>query len=118
MPNSNSSAVGKIYDNLAQVSDITINGLSFDLQNKTSSYVAARKLAYQDAVQRAKDYTSAAGVQLGSAITITDSSYTANPVPSPSPMVAKMAMSAAVPTTVSVGTISISYNVDVVFSFA
>lgn len=39
MPNSNGSTVAKIYDGLAQVNDITINSLTFDLQDKTNSYI-------------------------------------------------------------------------------
>ncbi len=119
MPNSNGSTVGRIYDGLAQISDIAINSLTFDLQDKTSSYTQARRLAYQDAVKRATDYTNAAGVTLQTPLTVTDSFSTA-PVVTPlarETLVAS-AMRVAVPTTVSVGTIVIKYNVAVTFSFA
>ena len=119
LPNSNGSTLGKIYDGLAQISDITINSLSFDLQDKTSSYVQARKLAYDNAVLKAKDYTNAAGVTLQSPLTVTDS-FSIAPVATPyardTPSLS--AFKVAVPTTVSVGTIVINYNVAVAFLFA
>lgn len=119
MPKSNGTTVGRIYDGLAQISDIAINSLTFDLQDKTSSYTQARSLAYQDAVKRATDYTNAAGVTLQAPLTVTDSFSTA-PVVTPlarESLVAS-AMMMEVPTTVSVGTIAISYNMAVTFSFA
>lgn len=114
----NGSSVGKIYDGLAQVSGISINGLTFDLQDKTTSFTQARKLAFNDAVKRAQDYTNAAGVALKSVVTV-DDSYNVAPVSS-TPMVAMAMMKSAspVPTTVSVGTININYSVNVVFGFA
>lgn len=119
IPNANGTAVGKIYDGLAKVKDISINGLTFDLQNKTTAYANARKLAYQDALKRASDYTSAAGVAIGAPLTITDS-FSSAPVVAVAPMAKSMALMASdsVPTTVSVGTVTINYYVDVVFSFA
>lgn len=112
IPNSNGTIVGKIYDGLAQVKDITINGLTFDVRDKTISFIIARKLAYDDAKIRANDYLSAAGVFLGSPITITDSIQTA-------PLVINGPYSYYYPpsTAVSVGKINIRYNIDVVFTF-
>lgn len=119
MANSTGTAVGALYDGLARVSDISINGLTFDLQNKTKSYINARKLAYENALQKANDYLSAAGVTLGAPVTLTDS-YSSAPVATPmaSPMFKTLASSSDVATTVSVGTIAINYNIDVVFSFS
>ncbi len=119
MANSNGNLVGQVYDGLAQIKDISINGLTFDLQDKTAAYGQARKQAYQDAVKRATDYTSAAGVTLGIPVTITDS-YSSAPVVAPSSALMRTAAFAkdVVPTTVSVGTVAINYNVEVVFSFA
>jgi uncharacterized protein YggE len=79
MVGSDGRLVGQVYDGLAQIKDISINGLTFDLQNKTVALGQARRQAYQDAVRRATDYTSAAGVTLGIPVTITDS-YSAAPV--------------------------------------
>lgn len=114
----NGNSVGKIYDGLAQTSGISINGLTFDLQDKTSSFIQARKLAFSDAVKRAQDYTNAAGVALKSVVTVTDSSSVAPVSPTPMAAMAMMKSASPVPTTVSVGTININYNVNVVFGFA
>lgn len=69
---SNGSTVGKIYDALAQIDNININGLTFDLQDKTSSLVKARELAFAEADQRARDYAAVAGITLSSVVSITD----------------------------------------------
>ena len=79
---SGGSSVGLIYDSLAQVSNININGLTFDLRDKTSSFVEARKQAFLDATQKARDYANAANVNLGSILTI-DDSYSVAPVSVP-----------------------------------
>lgn len=79
---SSGSSVGVIYDTLAQISGISINDLTFDLKDKTSSFIEARRLAFLDAAQKAKDYASAASITLGSVQTITDS-YNVAPVTIP-----------------------------------
>lgn len=119
MVGSDGKLVGQVYDGLAQINDVYINGLTFDLQDKTVALGQARKQAYQDAVRRATDYASAAGVTLGLPLTITDS-YSVAPVAVPQSlrMVANTALlKSAVPTTVSVGIVPINYNLEVVFSF-
>lgn len=116
---SNGGSVGLIYDSLAQVSNININGLTFDLRDKSSSFVEARRQAFLDATQKARDYAGAANVALGSILTI-DDSYSVAPVSVPVSelrMVAS-AMKADVATTVSLGTIVINYSVNAVYNFA
>lgn len=113
IPNSNGTIIARIYDGLAQVANINIYGMSFDLKDKTSAYIQARKLAYQDAVNRAKDYTKAAGVTLGNALSITDS-FQASPYNYYSNSPGGPATSS---TSVSVGQITINYNVNVIFAF-
>lgn len=116
---SNGNSVGLIYDSLAQVSNISINGLTFDLKDKTSSFVEARKLAFLDAAQKAKDYSNAANINLGSVLSISDS-YSVAPVSVPLPQLrmAASAMKTTVDTTVSLGTVIIDYNVNAVYNFA
>lgn len=112
IPSSNAAIIAKIYDGLAQVPNINIYGMSFDLKDKTSAYIQARKLAYQDAVNRAKDYTKAAGVMLGSALSITDSFYL-----SPYNYYSTSPGGPSSGTSVSVGQITINYNVYVIFGY-
>jgi uncharacterized protein YggE len=113
LPKSDGSVIARIYDGLAKVPNINIYGLSFDLKNKTSAYIQARALAYQDAVNRANDYTKAAGVALGAVISVTDTfyytPYSYNNIGNSS--------ATASSTTVSVGKIIINYNVGVTFAF-
>ena len=70
----NGTFIGTLYDSLAKIDSININNLNFDLKNKTASLVQARKLAYDAATKKAKDYASAAGVTVGSPVTVVDSS--------------------------------------------
>jgi uncharacterized protein YggE len=111
IPKSNGTIIAKIYDGLAQVANINIYGMNLDLNDKTSAYIQARKLAYQDAVSRAKDYTKAAGVTLGNALSITDSFY-AN-----SYNYYSNSSRGYSSTAVSVGQVTINYNVNVIFGF-
>lgn len=111
--NANGAILGTIYDGLAQVENINIYGLSFDLKDKKQALQGARALAYVDAQQRAKDYAYAAGVLLRAPITIIDSyssSYTNSPT-------VKTITTPVSPTVISVGTISVSYNLNILYGF-
>lgn len=104
--------IGKLVDQLATINGITLNGLSFDLRNKTTVYRQAREAAFQNAKSKAKDYAEALSLQLGQAITVKDTFSTAPVVTQggASNSMFKLAADVA-PTTVNVGTIPIEYNV-------
>lgn len=114
------SNLGKVYDGLAAVNGIEINGLTYDIADKTAILTQARGEAFKNAQKRAKDYTDAAGVVLGGPITVTDS-YSVVPVDTPQldslPKVMAMRSSAAPTTTVTVGTIKVNYYLSAAFSF-
>jgi uncharacterized protein YggE len=71
--NSNGSNIGALIDSLATVNGIILNGLSFDLSNKTSQFVLARANAYKNAQNKALDYTSSLQLSLGQLVTVIDS---------------------------------------------
>ena len=87
-----------------------LNGLYFGLQDPRPVEDQARKLAVADALARAKLFSDAAGVKLGSILSITDSAM-AQPVPGPMYRMADAA--AAVP--VEAGSLGISASVTIVF---
>jgi uncharacterized protein YggE len=67
------SNIGKLIDGLASVNGIIVNGLDFDIANKTAVYSKARKLAFLNAQLKAQDYTVASGVCIGKLLKVTDS---------------------------------------------
>ena len=118
---SNGQKIGKLIDNLASVDGITINGLSFDIADKTKVFALAREKAFENAKDKAKDYADALTLAVGNVLNIVDGVSQAPTVISKSfsndmEMAPRMASSQpAAPTTVSVGSIPISYNMGVVF---
>lgn len=118
IPSGNGSFIGTLYDSLAKIDSININNLNFDLKNKTASLSKARKLAYDAATKKAKDYAAAAGVNIGSPITVVDSSsFFPAPVVS-GPTMRALAMSSKESTTVTVGTITLDYKIGVIFNYS
>lgn len=76
------SNIGKLIDSLAAVDGILLNGLSFDVANKTAVLGQARAAAYADAQNKALDYTLALQLCLGQLVTVVDS-YSSAPVTTP-----------------------------------
>lgn len=103
---------------MAAINGITINGLSFDISDKKQLTSTARASAYADALAKAKDYASFAGLTLGNAVTITDAAV-ASPPPRPFPVFGAQAAFAKSDqtTTVTVGNVDVSYDLSVVFAF-
>ena len=113
------SNIGKLIDELATVNGIVINGLSFDLKDKTELFDNARKQAFGNAFEKAKDYTEALGLSLGSVLNIRDS-FSRAPVVGDSirsDESLKMAGGNSA-TEVNVGTIEASYDMSAIFSFS
>jgi uncharacterized protein YggE len=109
---SDGSNIGRLIDSLAVVNGIVINGLSFDVKNKTSAFQRARQLAYQNAQRKAQDYAAGLQLSLGQLRYVVDSVSSA-PVVSPANLPIAMAMKVSddrVATSVNVGTVPINYN--------
>jgi uncharacterized protein YggE len=108
-----------LFDSLAQINGITINQLYFDLANKQNALADARAKAYQNVLNRADDYASAAGAVVGHPITINDEYVISSYSPSASNGAPGLSISPVyVPTTVSVGTIQVTYYLSALFGFS
>ncbi len=91
---------------------IRIDGISFTVDDPTPFHVIARQEAMADAAAKATELAELAGVRLGKATFISESSAGQPPVP----MLAEMAvMSAAVSTPISPGEVEIRVTVQVVY---
>lgn len=105
--------VGEILDAAVKAGANSINGISFDLEDKSAAMAEAREKAVDDANAQAQQLADAAGVSLGPVITISTSSIT--------PIVpiygkgggASVEMAASVP--VSPGQMTISVDVFMVY---
>lgn len=106
------SNIARLIDSLAAVNGITLNGLIFDLKNKTSSFQKARQLAYQNAQSKAKDYAVGLQISLGQVLNVVDSQSSV-PVVTPLNVPVAMALRSSadrVATSVNVGTVAINYS--------
>ena len=105
--------VGEILDAAVKAGANSINGISFDLEDKSAAMAEAREKAVDDANVQAQQLAEAAGVSLGPVITITTSNV--------APIVpiygkgggASVEMAASVP--VSPGQLTISVDVFMVY---
>jgi uncharacterized protein YggE len=108
-----------LFDSLAQINGIVLNQLVFGLDNKQSALKKVRAKAYQKVLNRADDYACAAGAVVGQPITINDEYAISSYAPSASNGAPGLSLSQVyVPTTVSVGTIQITYYLSALFGFS
>lgn len=116
---SSGTLITALIDGLAAKAGVQLNSISYDVADKTSSYTQTRALAYNDALNKAKDYASALGVTIGAPITLTDSYGSNGPVfYNQNRVTFAAAAEAYTPTSISVGNVDISYNIDAVFKYA
>ncbi len=108
----NGGNIGPIIDQLAKVDGVQFNGLSFDKEDRSSARKQARKIAFEDAKNKAQDFAALADRNLGRALTIIDESLVSgkNFASADSLISAKV-----VSTSVPVGAIDVSYTVNVKF---
>lgn len=59
------SSVGTLYDQLSNIDGVSIDGLSFDIENKTLLRSQARAQAYQSAKDTASQFANFGGYRLG-----------------------------------------------------
>ena len=112
------SNIGKLIDSLAVVNGIVLNGLSFEVNNKTALYQQLRQQAYQNAQTKAQDYSVALQISLGQLLSLTDSFSIAPVLTQVTPTIRSDGMTNSIkPTTVNVGKIGVSYDLDAIFAF-
>lgn len=68
------SSLGLVIDNLGEISGITLNSVSLDKDDKSEALVEARQKAVAAALEKADIYAKSTNMQVGSPITISESS--------------------------------------------
>lgn len=71
--NSNTTSLGRLIDALAAVDGIILNGISFDVADKTIGLANARGKAFGNAQKKASDYANSLQLCLGQVVEIVDS---------------------------------------------
>jgi hypothetical protein len=102
--------LGEILDGAIGLGANQINGIGFDVSNAETLKDEARKQAMVNARRRAELYATAAGVQLGGVLTISED-VSAGPRPMP---MARAAMAGAVP--IEAGTRTLTVEVHVTYA--
>jgi hypothetical protein len=104
--------IGELLDTVVQAGANSINGISFDVADKTAALSAARKAAVENARLKAEELAQAAGVTIGAVQTITE--YSSNPTPI---YEAKLAMDAPSPSAVPIaaGQMTLTVEVNIVY---
>ena len=112
----NGENIANLIDALATIDGINVNNLSFDKEDKSAAQTEARKLAFENAKMKASEYASLAERGLGRVVSIHDGARSESaPVQFQAESLRVMSDSAA-STSVAVGELEVSYNVDVKFS--
>jgi len=104
-------ATGMLIDAAVSAGATTVSGVSFTVADPTKATDEARKAAVEDARRRAEGLAAAAGVGLGSPISIVETSATP---PAPVYREAMVAADGAVP--IQPGTTEVIVSVEVVFA--
>lgn len=95
----------------------TLDGIRFDVEDRSAAEAAAREAAVADALVKAEALAAAAGAKLGTVLAITEG-RAAPPVPFPVARGAKLMAAEAAPTPVEAGEHEIAVTVEVVVALA
>lgn len=107
-----------IVDSLSSVTGISLSSISLDASEKDESMSQARRLAMQDAMDKARDYAEAAGLVLGDPVSISESGsyHYANRVQPTMLMAGASAKDEASSASYYAGDLSVAADVDVTFT--
>lgn len=107
----------KVIDELSTIDNLQMNGITFDIEDKTALFTKARELAFNKAQQKAEELAKLSKVKLKKPISITDSSFDVTPVSALSNVASfKIAAdSAGVGTQISSGEMSVNANLSIVW---
>ncbi len=113
----NIDTVAKIFDHLSQVSEISINSLSFDASDKTEALSKARELAYKDALEKAESYAKSSGCSISRPLLINESfsTYNARTYDEAAPMAMKAVGNGFSPTEMPTGGVKVSVSLQCEF---
>jgi uncharacterized protein YggE len=113
---SNSSRLEKVLDDLSAINGSQISQLSFDISNKKPLEAQARRLAYNDALAKARQYSQLTGQALQQVFSINEGSTNFRPVPVYGfAAAAKMAGDGS---SVPLGQNDVEVNVDIIWKIA
>ncbi len=108
----------KIIDEVSAINNIQINGIYFDIEDKTKLFSQARELAFNKAKQKADELAKLSGVKLAKPVSISDNTYDVSPRPYVSNVayksVALESAGSAAPD-IATGEMSISINLSILW---
>ncbi len=70
----------KIIDELSAIDNLQMNGIYFDIEDKTELFSKAREMAFNKAEQKAQELAKLSKVKLSKPVSISDSTYDVAPV--------------------------------------
>ena len=106
--------LGALLDEAVNAGANSINGVTFSVDDQTAAASEARRLAVEDARTKAEELATAAGLTLGSVVSIAEGTVSPMPLPMPAAADAGMAKTqAAVP--VQPGSSTVAVDVSMTF---
>lgn len=108
--------VSTLIDHLASIDKIEIQGINFDIYDKTDLQTLARERAFEDAKLKAQDYAEFSGQRVGRVL-IVDDYVRVEAAPQPELKLATLSVAAdsRTPTNIQVGELDVGYQVTVTF---
>lgn len=70
----------KIIDELSAIDNLQMNGIYFDIEDKTTLFSKAREMAFTKAQQKAEELAKLSKVKLAKPVSISDSTYDITPI--------------------------------------
>ena len=114
-------SIGPVYDRLMSLSGISISDVTLDKEDKSEEYRQARMEAVRDAYSKAEAFAEAAGVEVGSILSITDGTSYGTPLYRSANLMlasADAAYAEASPTVFYSGEITVSASVSIIYSIS
>ena len=114
-------SIGPVYDRLMSLSGISISDVTLDKEDKSEEYRQARMDAVRDAYSKAEAFAQAAGVEVGSILSITDGTSYGTPLYRSANLMlasADAAYAEASPTVFYSGEITVSASVSIIYSIS
>jgi uncharacterized protein YggE len=112
----NTERLPDILDKIAAIDKVVVHNINFDIQDKTTLFIKARELAYQKALDKAKQFAELSGLKIIKPLAITESGNRNMPFSAQNNvMYAAVASSADSIASVPTGEQEISSEITVVF---